>query len=236
MLDAILVKENIVHLGALLYCVGFFCRDQILLRAFIIARDVVYVLYFFFAPDVPLWGGIFWSGVFTLVNVWMITRIVTDRTRFRMSTEERLLRFLDPLTPGEFRRLMKLARWHSAEAPTRLTEEHKPLDQLYLSSTAVSLSTRPASASRSRRDFYRRGGLRPRAAGVGHRDRCPGCALCDLGDWGPPAPPPRARARHRPRRGVQQGHGRQSCARVTEGWRLGLWGRGLVRNVFPLNP
>lgn len=132
MVDAMLVKENIVHLGALLYCVGFLCRDQILLRAFIIAGDIIYVLYFFFAPEVPLWGGIFWSGVFTLVNVWMITRIVTDRTRFRMSADEdRLHRLLDPLTPGEFRRLMKLGRWHSAEGPTVLTEEDKPLDRLY---------------------------------------------------------------------------------------------------------
>jgi hypothetical protein len=65
MLDAILAGENIVHIGAALYLVGFLFRDQILLRAFVIAGDLVYILYFYFAPEVPLWGGIFWSAVFT---------------------------------------------------------------------------------------------------------------------------------------------------------------------------
>ena len=88
MLDAILAGENIVHIGAALYLIGFLFRDQILLRAFVIAGDLVYILYFYFAPAVPLWGGIFWSCVFTVANAWMIARIVADRTRFSMTDEE----------------------------------------------------------------------------------------------------------------------------------------------------
>lgn len=63
MVEALLVKENIVHLGAALYLAGFLFRDQILLRALVIAGDLVYISYFYFAPEVPLWGGIFWSSV-----------------------------------------------------------------------------------------------------------------------------------------------------------------------------
>ena len=40
-----------------------------------------------FRPEVPLWGGIFWSAVFTLVNGVMIARVIVDRTKFRMSDE-----------------------------------------------------------------------------------------------------------------------------------------------------
>lgn len=132
MLDAILAGENIVHIGAALYLIGFLFRDQILLRAFVIAGDLVYILYFYFAPAVPLWGGIFWSCVFTVANAWMIARIVADRTRFSMTDEEaRLFQLLDTLSPGEFRRLMKAGEWLTAAAPTILTDENRPLARLY---------------------------------------------------------------------------------------------------------
>jgi len=57
MAETLLAKENIVHIGAALYLVGFLFRDQILLRAFVIAGDLVYISYFYFAPQVPLWGS-----------------------------------------------------------------------------------------------------------------------------------------------------------------------------------
>lgn len=132
MSELFLTKENIVHVGALFYLAGFLFRDQLMLRGLIIAGDFIYILYFLFAPDVPLWGGVFWSTVFVLVNVWMIARIVADRTHFAMSEDEqRLFRLLDGLSPGEFRRLMRIAAWRDVEGEVALTEEGKPLERLY---------------------------------------------------------------------------------------------------------
>ncbi len=85
MLESIWNKDNIVHIGAAFYLAGFLFRDQLMLRAFIIGGDVVYILYFLLAPNEPLWGGVFWSAVFMAVNAWMIGGIVADRTQFRMS-------------------------------------------------------------------------------------------------------------------------------------------------------
>src|SRR5207244_8243614 len=117
MLATLLVKENIVHVGALLYFAGFLFRDQLMLRAFVIAGDLVYIAYFLAAPAEPLWGGIFWSTIFVAVNVWMIGRVVADRADFRMSAEERqLFQLLETLSPGEFRRLIKVGQWRSAAA------------------------------------------------------------------------------------------------------------------------
>jgi len=130
--ETLLVKENIVHLGAALYLVGFLFRDQILLRAFIIGGDAVYISYFYFVPGVPLWGGIFWSAVFALVNAVMIARIMADRTAFRMTPEERqLFELLGTLSPGEFRRLVKAGHWLTATGTTLLAEEDRPLERLY---------------------------------------------------------------------------------------------------------
>jgi CRP-like cAMP-binding protein len=132
MIETLFAKENIVHLAAALYLVGFLFRDQILLRAFVIAGDLVYISYFYFAPEVPLWGGVFWSAVFMVVNAVMIARILADRTSFRMSDEERqLFRFLETLTPGEFRQLIKVGRWQTAPEATVLAEENRSLENLY---------------------------------------------------------------------------------------------------------
>jgi hypothetical protein len=132
MFQALLAKENIVHLGAALYLVGFLFRDQVMLRAFVIAGDLVYISSFYLAPDMPLWGGVFWSAVFTLVNVVMIARIVADRTEFHMNSEERqLFNLLGTLSPGEFRRLIKAGDWRTASEATVLAEENEPLDHLY---------------------------------------------------------------------------------------------------------
>lgn len=132
MFEVLFAKQNIVHLGAALYLVGLLFRDQILLRAFLIGGDLLYISYFYFAPHTPLWGGIFWSAAFTLVNAVMIARILADRTDFGMTGEERqLFSLLDPLSPGEFRRLIKAGRWRTATAATVLTEENHPLDRLH---------------------------------------------------------------------------------------------------------
>src|SRR4051812_43937525 len=124
MIEALLGKENIIHVGAALYLAGFLFRDQIMLRALIILGDLVYILYFLLAPATPLWGGVFWSTVFILVNSLMIVRIASDRTAFGMTDEEKLLaQFFDNLTPGEFRRLLRAGKWQEAEAPLVITEE-----------------------------------------------------------------------------------------------------------------
>jgi hypothetical protein len=132
MLEALLVKENIVHLGAIFYLAGFLFRDQVMLRALVIGGDFIYLLYFYFAPAVPLWGGVIWSLVLVLVNGWMIARILADRSHYHMNDEERrLFGLLENLSPGEFRRLMQAGHWQSAASPTVVTEENKPVDHLY---------------------------------------------------------------------------------------------------------
>jgi hypothetical protein len=132
MFEALWHQENIVHVGAALYLAGFLFRDQLMLRGLIIAGDLVYILYFMLAPEVPLWGGVFWSAVFMIVNTWMIARIIADRTHLRLSDDDqRLFRLLDGLSPGEFRRLMKIGTWHRADGPTVLTNEGQSLGRLY---------------------------------------------------------------------------------------------------------
>jgi hypothetical protein len=89
MIDGLFASGNIVHVGALLYLAGFLFRNQLILCGLIIAGDFVYILYFYFAPEVPLWGGIFWSVMFTVVNLAMISLIVADTMHFNLTANEK---------------------------------------------------------------------------------------------------------------------------------------------------
>lgn len=132
MVDLVLDNDNFVHLAAGLYLIGFLFRDQIMLRALVITGDIVFILYYLLAPSEPLWGGIVWSAVFIGVNVVMIIQIVADRTHRTMPDEHhRLYSMFDAMTPGEFRRMVRTARWETATVETRLTEENKALAHLY---------------------------------------------------------------------------------------------------------
>jgi hypothetical protein len=132
MIEQFLVSENIVHIGAVLYLAGFLFRNQIMLRGFIIAGDFFYILYYLFAPDVPLWGGIFWSTMFMLANVVMITMIVADRMHFRLDrNEKRLFELLQDLSPGQFRQFLKIGRAEIAASHLGITQEGKSLEELF---------------------------------------------------------------------------------------------------------
>jgi CRP-like cAMP-binding protein len=130
--EHLFVGQNIVHVGALLYLLGFLFRDQLVLRGLIILGDLVYILYFYFAPDIPLWGGIFWSAMFTIVNVVMIWFIYLDEVQFSLPAHERkLFDLLVDLTPGQFRTFLKAGKQEVAASPLVITRENEPLNQLY---------------------------------------------------------------------------------------------------------
>ncbi len=131
-LSHLLVGENLVHVAAAIYLAGFLFRDQIMLRALVIVGDFVYTAYYLLAPAEPLWGGAAWSVVFIVVNTVMISRIIADRAHFGLSEDElSLFRKLDTMTPGEFRRFMRMGGWRTAAHETILTQENERLDSLF---------------------------------------------------------------------------------------------------------
>ena len=218
MLDHVLVEENIVHLGAFLYLAGFLCRDQLLLRGFIVAGDVVYILYFYLAPASPLWGGIFWSVVFTLANLAMIGRILSDRSAYGMTEDDRRLHgLLDTLTPGEFRRLMRAGHWNKADGDVAITLEGQPLHRLaYVIDGTITVEKAGHSLHDRAADLHRRGRLPHRPARLGDRDALGRRPLRDVGHGAaPPGAAPVAGAPHRPRRGLQPRHGGEGGAGVS---------------------
>ncbi len=130
--ESLFVSQNIVHVGALLCLLGFLFRNQLILRLLVLGGDCVYILYYYFAPEVPLWGAIFWSSMFTVVNVVMIWRIFMDEIQSSLPASERkLFDLLVDLTPGQFRKFVKAGRQEVTASPLVITRENEPLHHLY---------------------------------------------------------------------------------------------------------
>ncbi|MDP1702107.1 MAG: cyclic nucleotide-binding domain-containing protein [Aestuariivirga sp.] len=130
--EQLFVSQNLVHLAALLFLLGFLSRDQFILRGLVLLGDLLYMLYFYFAPDQPLWGGIFWSAMFAIANVAMIWLIFLDEVQFSLRAEERkLFDLLGDLTPGQFRKLLKAGRQEVLASPLVVTRENEPSNELY---------------------------------------------------------------------------------------------------------
>jgi CRP-like cAMP-binding protein len=66
------------------------------------------------------------------INIVMIILITRDRRVSSLTDHElSLFQNLRGLTPGQFRRLMKLGRWQTLEEPLVMTREGQALDRLY---------------------------------------------------------------------------------------------------------
>ncbi len=132
MLNATLSAENLVHLAAVFTLVCYLFRDQIKLRSFAATGDALLSGYYYFAFPEPLWNPLVWSFANVAINVTMIAILLREhRMSLLTDNEMTLFRCLETLTPGQFRKLLKLATWHEADAPATLTEEGSMLNRLY---------------------------------------------------------------------------------------------------------
>lgn len=126
------IAPYLVHVAAIFTLFCYLFRDQIKLRIFAAIGDALLVAYYYFGFDVPLWNPLVWSVLNVVINAAMILIILRDAREHEMSDEElSLFRSLDTLTPGQFRKLVAIGKWHRALLPQTLTEEGEALTELH---------------------------------------------------------------------------------------------------------
>lgn len=122
----------LAHVAAICYALGLITRDQVLLRLLIFAGTVFYIAYYYIAPAQPLWDAIAWSVVLGACNLYVMIQIALERTTFSMSNAEKsLYQKFDKMSPGEFRRLIRIADWQQGDGKTNLTIENEVCEHLY---------------------------------------------------------------------------------------------------------
>ncbi len=122
----------ILFLGLLFKFVGFAVRDELWLRALVMAGLACDAIFYGFRPE-PVLQSVFTNGLLILVNVTLIILIVSERTTWRMSSSDReIYTHFSTMTPGQFRRLRNMMRQYSVPAGGRLLEEGRPVEDLLL--------------------------------------------------------------------------------------------------------
>lgn len=126
------IFQNLIHVGAVFYLICFLFQNQIKLRCFAIAGDIAYSAYFYGASEQPLWSAMFWSCTYIAINIVMILLLVNDSREGKLSDNElKLYRSMSTLSPGEFRKLVALGKWHRTESDIALTKEGENISQLH---------------------------------------------------------------------------------------------------------
>lgn len=99
----------LVHLGVVFYIADFLVRDELILRLLALTGSVLYLFYYFLAPAVPLWDAIFTGSLLILANLYVMLRIIMERTVYGLTDDEKAIyQNTGVLTPGQFRTLLKL--------------------------------------------------------------------------------------------------------------------------------
>ena len=124
----------LIHVGTALLLIGYFIRDELKLRVMIIVSSAVFNVYYWLVPSPPLWDAVMTGFLMIGVNIWVLTQVLLDRTTFRLGEDEkRLYDAFATFTPGQFRKVLKQAKWRVANEPEGqvLTIEGQACDALY---------------------------------------------------------------------------------------------------------
>ncbi|MEM9331623.1 MAG: cyclic nucleotide-binding domain-containing protein [Pseudomonadota bacterium] len=131
-MEHIISPAALIHLGALLYILGFLVRDELLLRLLVLGGTVLYILYYFLFPETPLWDAIITSVILGAANIWVLFKIMYERTTFALTEDERkLYDVFSTLNPGQFRTVLKHSIWHVADGDEVLCTENENANRLY---------------------------------------------------------------------------------------------------------
>ena len=132
--------DLLMHVAAIISVAALALRDQLKLRAVLLVSIMLNAVHNDLTTP-PSYQSIFWNAVLFVINLIVLVQIILDRTHIGMSDEEdELFSAFEMLTPGEFRSIVKLARWRTAGGGEIMTREgEKPADLFYVLAGTISV-------------------------------------------------------------------------------------------------
>ena len=115
---------DMVHVANGLYLCSYLVRDILWLRVLTILAGMSLVPFYCQCSDHILWAPIAWNVLFMTVNAVQIGILLRERRPRRLGGAEQELyqQVFSELTPGEFRRLLKLGQWREIEPGSTIVQ------------------------------------------------------------------------------------------------------------------
>ncbi len=112
------------HIGALASVAALAMRGQLQLRILLLVGLILYIADNYFGSQDHAWPYLVWNALFLIMNLFVLVEIVLDRTTFGLSAEEKEIfeSFLS-LSPGEFRKLIRIGQQRTASEERLITTE-----------------------------------------------------------------------------------------------------------------
>ncbi len=127
-----LTPDVLVIIAGGLHALGYLIINQMVLRLMIFAGSMAYLAYYATVAAEPLWGAIYTTLIITAANVTGMIGLMLRNATFAVPRGfEDLYPDFQPLLPGDFRKLMRLARRRVLEEETVLSREGSALNSIY---------------------------------------------------------------------------------------------------------
>jgi CRP-like cAMP-binding protein len=132
--DQITLLNLVGHLSFAVTAASLAMRDMLLLRFLGVVSGLLGISYNYFLPGGPLWLVIFWLVIFSLIHLWRIYGIFSERRAVRFSEEERelhstIFRGFDTV---EFMRLLNIAERKSFSKGYQILDENISSNNLFV--------------------------------------------------------------------------------------------------------
>ena len=139
-IESLFRLESLVVISLLFKGLGFLVRDELLLRLLVTAGIICDVFFYALQP-VPILPPVISSLILISINLGILVVLILERTTLAMSDrEKRLFAAFDTLTPGQFRKLKRMGRFHTTTGRTEiLTEGEVPATLYYIESAGFEL-------------------------------------------------------------------------------------------------
>ena len=126
--------ESLGHLANLLFGAAYLVRGILWLRILSIVACVIMAFFNYFAPAEPLWVAIYWNVSFTLVNLIQVWVLLRERGAVSFTEEEKELyqTMFRQMSPVEFMKILRIARWESFEPGMTIIERDSEVSQIHL--------------------------------------------------------------------------------------------------------
>lgn len=122
------------HLAFGLIGFSFLVKDIFWLRMVSIAASLFSVFYNYTIPAEPMWLAINWNFIFIAVNAYHIGVILYEKRAVKMDSknEELYQTLFSEMTPVEYLKVSRAAKWETVKAGERLITQGMPVPDLYL--------------------------------------------------------------------------------------------------------
>ena len=135
-MSAIEITNVLVLTAVAFHASGYLVRDELRLRILILSGTLVYLIYYFILPNGPLWDAIAAACLIATINIYMITILIVERTTIGMDAKQQTaFKSFETLTPGQFRKLYRLAAHNQADGPRQIVKGGERQERLFFVNT-----------------------------------------------------------------------------------------------------